>query len=109
MNKEELKSAVKKLNNYFVEKIVDDDYKVKSVSVYTAEIVIDDDYHFSLWIGNGRENLRCYQINDNFMTLSFTDEQKATIFLKLKAIQSKDFTKKRISELERELNALKRG
>jgi len=67
---------IKQINDYFVNKLLDEDFKIIEVREFTVELTIDDKYHFSLWIANGA---KYFEVNSNrrsFMHLSFDDTQK---------------------------------
>ncbi len=96
---------ISKVNEYFVDKIVRKDYDLVDVDRYTANIVVKDKegnkYPFCLWIGNGVSSVHTYGLYDNFMTLSFNEEQKKLIYHRFRSIIEEREEKQKREEYKR--------
>lgn len=80
--------ASQQLQNYFIQRLIDQNYVVKNSSKFSVEVEIDvwNDktkkptlFRFSLWIANEQRNFRTYP-EGSFMKLPFTDEQKTKLY-----------------------------
>lgn len=108
MKTEELKDRIKELNDYFVEKLVNGEYKVEERSSYTVMVNIDS-YKFNIWIANGGLNVQTYGsgFKGNFMELFFSKEQKSTIYKNLTGDDYKISLMAEIENKEKEIEQLK--
>ncbi|NMA74467.1 MAG: hypothetical protein GX963_09980 [Bacteroidales bacterium] len=102
-----MEKTIKKVQDYFKNKIVSGDYRVVNKTKYAALLLIDNKYHFVIWIANGVFGLK--NIGDevifknnrspfnvtiyNFIHLSFTDKEKEIIY--------KGLTSRRVSKLRK--------
>lgn len=48
-----METELKKIGNYFVNKVINKDYEFVKADKHTANILIDGRYKFHLWIANG--------------------------------------------------------
>ncbi len=53
-----METTIKKIQQYFYDKIVRGEYSVISVSKFNIEILIDNKYSFFIWIANGVDGIR---------------------------------------------------
>ena len=108
MKTEELKTRVKELNDYFVEKLINGEYEVEERSSYTVMVNIDS-YKFNIWISNGEMNVKTYGLgfDGNFMELFFNEGQKSIIYKKLMEDGSRIALMEEIKNKEREVEQLK--
>ena len=109
MKTAELKSRIKELNDYFVEKLVNGEYEVEKSDKYTVMVNIDG-YKFNIWISNGESYVQTYGqgFNDNFMELFFNEGQKSIICENLtRDEKSKMFLMEEIENKQREIEQLK--
>lgn len=108
MKTEELKSKIKELNDYFVEKLVNGEYEVEERSKYTVMVDVDG-YRFNIWIGNKWSNLQTYGqgFNSNFMELVFKRDQKSIIYKNLTRDKSRIDLMEEIENKEMEIEQLK--
>ena len=108
MKAAELKSKIKELNDYFVEKLVNGEYKVVESGKYTVVVNIDG-YKFNIWIANGDLKVQTYGqgFNSNFMELVFNSGQKSIIYKNLKRDESKMALMAEIANKEWEVEQLK--
>lgn len=108
MKTEELKDRIKELNDYFVEKLVNGEYKVKERSSYTVMVNIDS-YKFNIWIANGSSNVQTHGhgFDSNFMDLFFNEGQKSTIYKNLTQDESIIALMAEIDNKHREIEQLK--
>ena len=103
-----MKTQIKEVQDYFINKIVAGDYEVLEVnSKHVAEILIDKDYFFSIWIGTSSQYLEIFRFYFNFMQLpDFTTEQQEILFERFSKLIF-DKKQQKIKELEEQLNELK--
>jgi len=82
-----MKTEIKKVNDFFVQKIINKEYEIIEVNCFTANIIVDG-FKFCIWIANGSQNTRCYltSLFDNFMMLDFKREQQEKIYKYFNAI-----------------------
>ena len=108
MKTAELKSRIKELNDYFVEKLVNGEYKVEERSSYTVMVNIDS-YKFNIWIANGSSKVQTYGhgFDSNFMDLVFSRDQKSIIYKKLMEDGSRIALMEEIENKEKEIERLK--
>jgi hypothetical protein len=86
-----MKTEIKKVNDFFVQKILNKEYEIKELNDYTANIIVDN-FKFCIWMGNGPQNTRCYLTSqfDNFMMLDFKREQQEKIYKYFNAIRKEN-------------------
>jgi len=73
-----MKEKIKEIQDYFINKILDLDFKVIDVSNHTLLIRIDNEYEFTIWIANEQFPTTRKPYNslfNYFVRLEFTDEQ----------------------------------
>ena len=103
-----MKNEIEKLNNYFVVKVLQGDYELKSITQYHATIMIDGEYQFCFWIANGVFSFDCYEGQFNFMSLKFTQPEKellAATFTKI--LKEEENTPEKIEKRKQEFLKLK--
>jgi len=110
----DIEKQIKKVNDYFVKKLIDGDYEVYDSDSTTVKIQIDFQYNFELWIANGPESFECYSSSffsgmSSFMHLSFSDKEKKELHRKFNIYNSKSQRERRVKELTKELNNLKQS
>jgi uncharacterized protein YqiB (DUF1249 family) len=66
---------IKKVENYFINKIISGEYKVVEVCDYTLKLTIDNEYKFVLWVANEKVCLRTYD-EGNYMRLDFSSSDQ---------------------------------
>jgi len=103
-----MKNKIQEINDYFVNKIITKDYEIVKTTLHNFYILIDGEYNFSIWVANQDCGIRTYDVGgDNFMTLTFTKEEKEIIwnnvkdFLKQKELEIK---MKQFEQLKQELH-----
>ena len=104
-----MKEQIKKIQNYFIEKIVKGEFESTGLDQHYLYITIDGEYNFKLWVCNGSLFLETSG-SDNFIALTFTEEQKEALWPSIqKEIEATkdERNKERIAELEKELETLK--
>ena len=108
MKAEELNDRVKKLNDYFVEKLVNGEYEVVNRDKFAVMVNIDG-YRFSIWISNGKSYVQTYGqgFNSNFMDLFFNEGQKSTIYENLTRDKTKMALMAEIENKQMEIEQLK--
>ena len=86
-----MKTEIKKVNDFFVQKILNKEYEIKELNDYTSNIIVDN-FKFCIWMGNGPQNTRCYLTSqfDNFMMLDFKREQQEKIYNDFNAIRKEN-------------------
>ena len=102
-----IETMIGKLNTYFIDKIISNDFQLITADKFTAHIKVDEKYSFVIWIANERSNVKtCAQaFVDNCMQLNFTEPQREqvynTLMLQCKDIQDEAERKKELAEYER--------
>jgi hypothetical protein len=103
-----IKDHVRILNDYFVKKIVDEDYNLVSYDENSVRLTIIDEegieYPFSMWVGVGEALVSTFVLYDNFLKLEFSPEEKRIIYIRFQNM----WTKKREKEERREYEELKK-
>jgi len=86
-----MKTKIKEVNDFFVQKILNKEYEIKELNDYTANILVDD-FCFCIWMGNGPQNTRCHltSLFENFMMLDFKREQQEKIYNDFNAIRKEN-------------------
>jgi hypothetical protein len=105
-----MKDCLDKANRYFVDKILQKDYKEIDRSEHTVHIsVLDEDneeHRFTLWTSNAPQSFGCYSGEFNSLHLRFTQEEKDHLWSRFKLEKAKmhmHYKEKRFYELKREL------
>lgn len=108
MKTAELNDRVKKLNDYFVEKLVNGEYEVVESDKYKIMVNVNG-YKFNIWISNGKSYVQTYGqgFNSNFMDLSFNEAQKSTIYENLMQDKSRMDLMEEIENKQMEIEQLK--
>ena len=108
MKAEELKSRIKELNDYFVEKLVNGEYEVVESDKYKIMVNVNG-YKFNIWIANGESYVQTYGqgFKDNLMELFFNEAQKSTIYENLTRDKTKMALMAEIENKQREIEQLK--
>lgn len=75
-----MKDKIKEVQDYFIDKMIAKEYKVTETKDSSLKIMIDDRYFFWLWAYNSYDTVSIFLIEENFMYLEFTDEQKKILF-----------------------------
>jgi len=75
-----MKKEIKNLNNYFVSKILTNEFETIEIGSHSTTIKIDNEYEFRLWTASEAKNISCYYMHANFMVLTFTEDQKNEIY-----------------------------
>jgi hypothetical protein len=75
-----IEKNITELNSYFVEKLMNSDYKLNSITEHLAKVTIDNEYTFFLWICVGSTNFGCYSNDLSFMKLAFSDSEKEQLY-----------------------------
>ena len=86
-----MKTKIKEVNDYFVQKIINKEYEIKELNDYTANIIVDN-FKFCIWMGNERQDTSCYSspLWANFMLLHFTREQQEKIYNDFNSIRKEN-------------------
>ena len=74
-----MEALIKQVNDYFVNKIIDEAFKIQAVREYDCTILIDNKYLFNIYFGS-TDPIFFRTLVDNFMNLEFTKEQKETLY-----------------------------
>ena len=108
MKTAELKSRIKELNDYFVEKLVNGEYEVVESDKYKIMVNVNG-YKFNIWISNGKSYVQTYGqgFNSNFMDLFFNEGQKSIIYENLTRDKTKMALMAEIENKQMEIEQLK--
>ena len=108
MKTAELKSRIKELNDYFVEKLVKGEYDIEKRNDYTVMVNVNG-YRFNIWISNGEMNVKTYGLgfDGNFMELFFNEGQKSIIYENLTRDKTKMALMEEIENKQMEIEQLK--
>lgn len=107
-----MKDKVKEVQDYFIDKMIAKQYDVIKTEDCRIKIIINDKYSFWLWAYNSYDTVSIFLIEENFMYLEFTDEQKKILFDNFREdIKLGEEAKKQleIKELEDKLIELKKS
>jgi len=105
-----MKKQIKKVQDYFKNKMLSNDFEVENIDEYVISLKIDG-YLFSIWIGNLNieGSINQHFMRYNFLDLKITIEESILlhkiIFPAVKIFR-KDNLQKKISEFEKMKNAL---
>ncbi len=112
-----MKEKIAEVQQYFIEKIVNADFKITDGDKFKLSILIESIYEFDIWISNGMDSLQVYHsIGGSFMELPrFTIQQKEYLYGKIESEILKytgtEFRKielaRQIAELQNQLEKLK--
>jgi len=71
-----MKNQIKKVQDYFKNKLLSSQFEIIKVEQYTMELLIDSEYKFTIWISNVHipENRKLYSGTLSFMDIGLTDE-----------------------------------
>lgn len=109
MKKEELKSKIKELNDYFINKIVEENYSV--VKKESTDITIEiSGYSFTFWFGSVEDYFECTEMragDPNFMKLQFDDNEIKKTVRNILMAETTDTREREIERLEEKLKTLK--
>ncbi len=78
-----MQQKILEVQNYFIGKIVNLEFKIKETNDFQCEIIIDERYKFMIWIGNGFTSLGMGSLSSShFMDLekTFSQEEKRKIW-----------------------------
>ena len=64
-----MKTKIKEIQDYFLNKIYNCEFKIAEKTEHKAIIVIDEEYRFVVWIANGVDWFRTYEGEESFMRL----------------------------------------
>ena len=103
-----MKTQIKEVQDYFINKIVAGDYEVLEASSKTiGKILIDNEFEFSIWLGASSLFVKLWIYSHNFIQLpDFTIEQQEILFERFSKLTF-DEKQQKIKELEQELKTLK--
>ena len=93
---EDIFSYISKVNDWFVNKLLKEEYEILNIDQHTVEVRIGG-FIFNLWIANSVENFRCYYAKNNFMELTFDDNSKEILYTRFTTL----FKEERIKTLEK--------
>jgi len=107
-----MKKQIKKVQDYFKNKMLSNDFEIINIEEYTMELLIDSEYKFIIWTGNVDipKSRKPYSGKLSFMDIGMTDEE-ATKFDELILPAINKFRKEtllavKMKELERLQNEL---
>lgn len=103
-----MENKIKEVNDYFKNKVINNEYKVLFVDSFTIHIKIDELYIFALWIANGKEVLGTKNCTFNsFMSLTFNKEEQKKAWVHIKKHINELYGKQKEEEEKREFERLK--
>lgn len=104
-----MKEKIKEIQDYFKEKLLKGDYKVTSIEEHTCTVLIDDECTFIIWMANGAEHRKLYNlgITQNFIHFYLTQEESILLDSLLVSDYKKFLVDELVSKKERELEKLK--
>ena len=71
-----MKNKIKEIQDYFIAKMLSNDFEITDTSEHVAEILIDGEYRFGIWLANKPENRIPYHgVHNYFMEVKFTRKQ----------------------------------
>ena len=101
-----MQKQIQQVQQYFKDKIIDEQFEVDLINDHTIDITIDEVYSFTVWTANHPENRHIYR---GFMILEFTTIEKCEVEKVLRPIieaQAKERAEAKIEELKKELAQL---
>lgn len=107
-----MKTQIKKVQDYFKNKMLSSDFEIINVEEHLMELLIDSEYKFIIWTGNIDipESRKPYNGKLSFMDIGMTDEEAAKFDeLLLPAInkfRKENLLAQKMEELERLQNEL---
>lgn len=108
----EIKEMISRLQEYFMNKVLNGDFTVIRVTRYYITVEIDD-YLFNFWVANGKEFFKVYITENNFMNLYIKDSDKPAMYRvimdKAKTFYNemhREETLKKLKDLKDELDML---
>ena len=104
-----MKNKIKEVQDYFIAKMLSNDFKITEMSEHVAEILIDGKYQFNIWLANMPKDRSPYHSwGSYFMEICFTRKQALKMHSNLyKHIA--DFKKNvLLKEKRKQLEALKK-
>lgn len=73
-----MKEKIKEVQNYFIAKILNNEFEVKHYGMHTMVISVDD-YSFEMWMSNTPHDCRVYGSSETFMQLELSEDQAILI------------------------------
>ena len=71
-----MKKKIKEVQDYFIAKMLSNEFEITKTNEHIAEILIDGEYKFCIWLSNTPEcRVPYHSIHDYFMLLNFTQKQ----------------------------------
>ena len=74
---EDIELKIKELNDYFIDKIVNEEYDITDTKEHTVCLDVNG-RKFELWVSNTYRHVETW--SNSFMKLDFTEEQKKILF-----------------------------
>ena len=90
-----MKTKIKEVHDYFRDKLIKGDFKVRSIEEYYILLIIDGEYLFVIWSANESYALRaesCFinrRFEYSFMDINFREKDKISLWGKIKLIIKK--------------------
>jgi hypothetical protein len=72
-----MKEKIKEIQDYFIGKILSDEFEVINMGEHVIEILVDGEYKFAIWAANTPENRKPYHSAgyEYFIQLKFNEKQ----------------------------------
>jgi len=104
-----MEQKIKEVQEYFISKILNEEFIVGNISEYTTELIIDEKYCFPIWMCNDPINRKPYMQDGRcFMDLQITDKQAVKINSILEERYSKYSKEVLLKEKRKQLARLKK-
>lgn len=85
-----MKEKIKEIQDYFIAKILANEFEVTKIGEHVLELIVDGEYKFAIWIANSPDNRRPYHASyEYFIQLKFNQKQ---------ALKCHSILKKRIDD-----------
>jgi len=96
-----METQIKQVNDYFVQKLMNQDFELTYITSALATVLIDAKYQFTFWIANSKNDFECYKMEVNFMDLDFTPEQREFLYTYFRELYTKNEKEALLEEKER--------
>jgi len=107
-----MKEQIERVQDYFKNKLLSNEFVIVKIDQYQIEILIDDHFNFTLWIGNfdipGTVNQNTI-LKQSFMDLKLTDENSEDLHAILYPTIIKHRKEVLLAEKTQELENLKKS
>lgn len=72
-----MEEQIQEIQDYFIDKILANDFVVTRVKKYTLSLMIDNKYEFTIWTANNAVDRQLYSdsLETNFMQFTFSELQ----------------------------------